>query len=109
VERLQGSVPADVHKKCSVTFAVRWGKPYREVLGYAVEHKVDLVCMGALGRDFGMQALFGSNVDRVLRQATCSVLIASTLRPANSVLSDLRTVVRYLGGVSALLGFYFGR
>src|SRR5882724_3600788 len=107
LKRLQASVPAYVHENCSVTYAVRWGKPYREVLGYALEHEVDLVCMGALGRDFGMQALFGSNVDRVLRQASCPVLIAGTIRAAKSVLLDLRTIAGHLGALSSLLGFYF--
>ncbi|MGH9968520.1 MAG: universal stress protein [Pyrinomonadaceae bacterium] len=80
--RLRDSVPAEVYKRCTVTHSVRWGKPYREVLAYAREHNIDLVCMGALGRDFGLEALFGSNVDRVLRQATCPVLVARPLKPA---------------------------
>ena len=61
---------------------LRWGKPYREVLAYAREQEMDLVCMGALGRDFGLEALFGSNVDRVLRQAPCPSLIARPLKLA---------------------------
>jgi nucleotide-binding universal stress UspA family protein len=107
LKRLEDSVPADVHEKRRVMPAVRWGKPYREVLGYAREHDVNLVCMGALGRDFGRQALFGSNVDRVLRQVSCPVLIASPLRPANSALFDVRTIARHIGGLSSLLALYF--
>jgi hypothetical protein len=60
---------------------VRWGKPYREVLAYTKEHDIDLVCMGAHGTGFGMQALVGSNVDRVLRQSPCPVLVARPLKP----------------------------
>jgi nucleotide-binding universal stress UspA family protein len=104
LKRLEDSVPAAVHEKHRVTPAVRWGKPYREVLGYAREHDVNLVCMGALGRDFGKQALFGSNVDRVLRQVSCPVLIASPLRPAGSPLVDIRTKAGHIGGLSSLLG-----
>ena len=104
LKRLEDSVPADVHEKRRVMTAVRWGKPYREVLGYAREHDVNLVCMGALGRDFGRQALFGSNVDRVLRQVSCPVLIANPLRPANSPLVNVHTVGGYIGGLSSLLG-----
>jgi nucleotide-binding universal stress UspA family protein len=78
--RLQGSVPAEVYHWARVLHVVRWGKPYREVLAYAREQDVDLICMGALGRDFGLEALFGSNVDRVLRQASCPVLIARPLK-----------------------------
>jgi nucleotide-binding universal stress UspA family protein len=79
--RLEASVPAEVYRLCKVMHIVRWGKPYREVLAYASKQKIDLVCMGALGRDFGLQALFGSYVDGVLRQAPCPVLVARPLKP----------------------------
>lgn len=79
--RLQAALPSESHSACRVRHAVRWGKPYREVLAYAREHKIDLVCMGAHGADFGLGALFGSNVDRVLRHAPCPVLVARPLKP----------------------------
>jgi nucleotide-binding universal stress UspA family protein len=88
-QRLLTSVPAEINKQLSVIHAVRWGKPYREVLAYAREHEMDLVSMGALGKDFGSEALFGSNVDRVLRQAACPVLVARPLRSAVPELIDL--------------------
>jgi len=80
--RLHGSVPPDTRMWCEVKQAVREGHPYREVLAYADEQSMDLICMGASGTGFGMRALFGSNADRVLRQAPCPVLIARPLRPA---------------------------
>jgi nucleotide-binding universal stress UspA family protein len=80
--RLLDSVPQEVYQNCTVTHIVRRGKPYREVLAYVREQDIDLACMGALGSDFGLEALFGSNVDRVVRQASCSVLIARPLKPA---------------------------
>jgi nucleotide-binding universal stress UspA family protein len=83
--RLQDSVPEEVYRKCRVTHVVRWGKPYREILAYAREQDADLICIGALGSDFGFEALFGSNADRVLRQATCPVLVARPLQPASRV------------------------
>ena len=57
------------------------GQPYREIIHYAEENEIDLVCIGAQGAGFGILALFGSNVDRVLRQAPCPVLVA---RPRSS-------------------------
>lgn len=81
--RLEQAVTAEVHLWCDVKQVIREGQPYREVLGYAKEHNVDLVCLGASGTGFGMWALFGSNADRVLRQAPCPVLIARPLRPAS--------------------------
>ncbi len=80
--RLQKAVPAEAYLWCKVVHSVRWGKPYREALAYAAEHEIDLICMGAKGAGFGMSALFGSNVDRVLRQAPCPVLVARPLKPA---------------------------
>jgi nucleotide-binding universal stress UspA family protein len=80
--RLRGAVPPETRVWCEVKQAVREGQPYREILAYADDQKIDLICMGASGTGFGMRALFGSNADRVLRQAPCPVLIARPLKPA---------------------------
>lgn len=85
--RLQSSVPPETRVWCDVKQAVREGHPYREVLSYADEQNIDLICMGASGTGFGMRALFGSNADRVLRQAPCPVLITRPLRPALATLT----------------------
>jgi len=79
-ERIRSVAPPSAW--CDIKHAVREGHVYREVLAYADEHKVDIICMGASGTGFGMRALFGSNADRVLRQASCPVLITRPLRPA---------------------------
>ena len=83
--RLQRVVPAEVHLWCDVKTAVREGHPYREILNYAESNDIDLISVGAHGAGFGMRALFGSNVDRVLRQAPCPVLVARPLRPAVTI------------------------
>ena len=87
--RLSSAVPVETRVWCEVKQAVREGHPYREVLAYADEQNIDLICMGASGTGFGMRALFGSNADRVLRQAPCPVLIARPLRPAFAVPSGV--------------------
>ena len=79
--RLNSAVPGGARLWCDIKHAVREGHPYREVLAYAEEQDIDLICMGASGTGFGMRALFGSNADRVLRQAQCPVFIARPLRP----------------------------
>jgi nucleotide-binding universal stress UspA family protein len=82
---LQNAVQADAYLWCkTIKHAVRWGKPYREVLSYARENEIDLICMGAHGTGFGIQTLFGSNVDRVIRQSPCPTLVARPLRPVAS-------------------------
>ncbi len=79
---LRQSMPEEVHLWCKVIQAVKIGQPYREILAYAEENEIDLICMGVHGAGFAMRALFGSNTDRVLRQSPCPVLIARPLRPA---------------------------
>jgi nucleotide-binding universal stress UspA family protein len=82
---LQQSVPDEVYLWCKVFQAVEAGQPYRQILTYAEEKEIDLICMGVHGAGFAMRALFGSNTDRVLRQAPCPVLIARPLKPTGTV------------------------
>ena len=81
--QLQGAIPKEVYLWCRVVNSVRWGKAHQEVLAYAKEHEIDLICLGASGSDFSLGALFGSNVDRILRQAPCPVLIARPIKLAD--------------------------
>jgi len=80
--RLQRAIPQEAFLWCKVKHTISEGQPYREILNYAEKYEVDLISLGAHGAGFGMRALFGSNVDRVLRQAPCPVLVARPLRPA---------------------------
>lgn len=80
-QKLQRALPQEVFLWSKLVNAVRLGKVYKEVLAYADEHEIDLICMGASGSDFSVGALFGSNVDRVLRQAHCPVLVARPIKP----------------------------
>jgi nucleotide-binding universal stress UspA family protein len=86
--KLQRAIPSEAFLWCDVVTAVRWGKPYQKVLEYAKNHEIDLICLGASGSDFSMGALFGSNVDRILRQAPCPVVIARPLKPAGVPVSS---------------------
>lgn len=79
--RLERAVPATAARGVRVFPHVRVGQPYREILAFADANEIDLICMGARGRDFGVRSLFGSNSDRVLRQAVCPVLVARPLKP----------------------------
>lgn len=94
--RLQRAVPQEGNLWPDIKHAVSEGQPYREILSYAEKNNIDLICLGAHGAGFGMRALFGSNVDRILRQAPCPVLVARPLKPAMSCLrkpeSQLATV-----------------
>lgn len=74
--RLQEAVPPETHLWSNVKHAVKYGQPYEEILNYANENEIDLIAMGAHGSGFGLHTLLGSNIDRVLRQARCPLLIA---------------------------------
>ncbi len=78
--RLHESVPSEVHLWSDVTHAVREGRAYREIVSYAVENEIDLICLGAHGQGFKLGTLFGTNTDRVLRQAPCPVLVVRPLK-----------------------------
>ena len=84
--RLQNAVPAEAHLWCEIKHSVCEGQAYREILNYAEKNAIDLICIGAHGAGFASRALFGSNVDRVLRQAPCPVLVTRPLKPATTLL-----------------------
>lgn len=77
--QLHQSVPAEAHLWCEVKHAVREGRAYREIVSYAVEEEINLICIGAHGQGFRFGTLFGSNTDRVLRESPCPVLVARPL------------------------------
>lgn len=79
---LQQSIPDEAVLWCNVKQAILAGQPYREILTYAEENQIDLICMGVHGAGFSMRALFGSNSDRVMRQSPCPVLITRPLKPS---------------------------
>lgn len=87
--QLLRAIPMETFLWCKVVNSVRSGKVHEEVLAYAKDQAIDLICMGASGSDWKLSKLFGSNVDRVLRQAPCPVLVARPIRYAEPVADDL--------------------
>ena len=106
--RLQKAVPDEAHLWCNIKNVICEGQPYREIIHYAERNEIDLVCIGAHGAGFGILTLFGSNVDRVLRQAPCPVLVARPLKHLRkpTELKERKTVVKMNGSqpASAAMG-----
>lgn len=74
--KLQEILPKEVNLWCKFVNVVRCGKVYEEILNYAREREIDLICTGVSGSNWTIDKLLGSNVDRVLREAPCPVLVA---------------------------------
>jgi nucleotide-binding universal stress UspA family protein len=78
-QKLQQALPKEVSLWCKFVNVVRCGKVYEKILIYSREQEIDLICMGFSGSDWLVDHLLGSNVDRVLREAPCPVLVAGSL------------------------------
>ena len=75
LRRLRALIPTEAQKFCTVETEVREGAAYREILKAAAERSADLIVMGVQGRGAIDLMVFGSNTARVVRAATCPVLI----------------------------------
>jgi nucleotide-binding universal stress UspA family protein len=73
-EQLDKLIPPDVRKTCKIRTLVRIGKPYREIIQFALEAQTDLVTMGVRGRGALDRAVFGSTTYRVMQLGSCPVL-----------------------------------
>ncbi len=58
--------------------AVKFGKPYEEIVRYAIESQVSLIVMTARGGDAVDRAIFGSTTYRVIQLGPCPVLAIHT-------------------------------
>lgn len=83
-QHLRVLIPEEAKLWCKVMTSVRCGNPAEEILAYAKEHYIDLICMGASGKSFSLEKLFGSTADRVLRHAPCPVFIARPVARASA-------------------------
>jgi nucleotide-binding universal stress UspA family protein len=58
-----------------VTTAVEVGSPAAEIVRYAHEHAAQVIVLGSHGHGVVRRFMLGSVADRVLRQATCPVML----------------------------------
>lgn len=86
--KLQETLPKEVHLWCKFVNVVRCGKVHEEIINYAKEREIDLICMGASGSDWSIEKLLGSNVDRVLREAPCPILVTGQKKHPDSSLEN---------------------
>lgn len=70
-EQLGKLISDDQRKHLNLRTAVRRGKPYEEIVGYAKEVQAHLVIMTARGGDAVDRAVFGSTTYRVIQLVSC--------------------------------------
>lgn len=73
-EQLDKLIPQGGRKTLKIKMAVRIGKPYRQIIQFAVEAQIDMVTMGVSGRGALDRAVFGSTTYRVMQLGPCPVL-----------------------------------
>ena len=74
-EQLEAIVPKSLSDEIEVEFCVLDGDPFREILSFAKDHKVDLMVIATHGRSGLQHLLLGGTSDKVIRQAPCPVMI----------------------------------
>lgn len=77
-QELDKLVSETERKNLTVSSAVRFGKPYEEIVRYAIEAQANLIVMTARGGDAVDRAVFGSTTYRVIQLGPCPVLAIHT-------------------------------
>ena len=76
--RLTAAISDRVRASVTTDTVLAEGKPYREILRVAAEHRADLLVVGVHGRGAIDRMLFGSTTQHLVRQASCPVLTLRT-------------------------------
>ena len=74
-ENMSKVLTPDEQKKFRAELITVWGSPYHKVIEYAKEHEIDLIVMGTHGRGMIGHLLLGNVAERVVRDASCPVLV----------------------------------
>lgn len=73
IEKIVHEYAGDIKDQC--TIVVREGKPYTEILNEEKESGADLIVISTRGISGLQGVLYGSVTEKVVRHATCSVLV----------------------------------
>ncbi len=72
--QLDKLIPPERRKTLKIKTAARIGKPYQQIIQFALEAQIDMVTMGVRGRGTLDLAVFGSTTYRVMQLGPCPVL-----------------------------------
>jgi nucleotide-binding universal stress UspA family protein len=79
-EQLQELIPPEARNWCDVVTSVKTGAPYRIILRTLEDEKVDLLVMNIHGKGMLDRALLGSTAERVVRAASCPVMLIPPMK-----------------------------
>jgi nucleotide-binding universal stress UspA family protein len=77
-EQLDKLIPAEQRKALKVQTNVKVGKPYEQIVQYALAEQIDMIAMAVRGADALDRAVFGSTTYRVIQLGPCPVLAVHT-------------------------------
>jgi nucleotide-binding universal stress UspA family protein len=78
--QLASLVPAEARNWCDVVTRVEIGEPYRTILRTLENEKFDLLVMNIHGKGMLDRALLGSTAERVVRAASCPVMLIPPMK-----------------------------
>ena len=70
--------------KVSTEIVVKIGVPWEQILRVIEKNKADLAILGAYGKGYSEGKFVGSNLQKILRQASCPVLAVKSTLDGNS-------------------------
>ena len=79
-KQLQDLIPAEAKNWCDVNTRVETGQPYRIILRLLEDEKIDLLVMNIHGKGMLDRALIGSTAERVVRAASCPVMLIPPMK-----------------------------
>src|SRR5437763_8509545 len=79
-KQLQDLIPPEVSNWCDIDTRVETGVPYRIVLRTIEDEKIDLLVMNIHGKGMLDRALLGSTAERVVRAASCPVMLIPPMK-----------------------------
>ncbi|ACN16421.1 Usp1 [Desulforapulum autotrophicum HRM2] len=74
-------VPEESRNWCTPKTILLDGEPYKELISYAQEKKIDMIVLGIRGHTLWEKLMVGSTTDRIIRQSPCPVLAVRPLNP----------------------------
>jgi len=73
--QLSNMVPEESRNWCTPITILLEGQPYKELIDYAEQKKVDMIVLGVHGHSLLERFVVGSTADRVISRASCPVLV----------------------------------